>query len=333
MPIDTNLLMIALAGLLVGLASWGILYGLLTLFGGRDARVRARIKHFVTQEDRAPINPAQQGRQLRENLFAQIDSRWRDRSFFQSIFRGIIRDIEKADLKITPTELVLSQLGVSIGLALVMWLLVPAYGPIAAALGLVLGFLIARSYLRYLGRRRIRQFEEQLPDALSILATSVKGGFSLFQALQLIAREAQEPSKTEFMRVIHEVSLGAKMDDALAGLARRMPTEDVDILVTVIALQQQTGGSLAHVLDVVAGTVRERHRVEREISSMTAQQRLSAILLAALPYILALVIFVISPTYIGHMFVWGWVLCMPVGAVILSVIGLVIMRRIAAIDV
>ena len=333
MIFDTSILMVGLAGILVGLACWGILNGLVILIGGREARTSARIKQFVTQQGQPAVSPAQQGRQLRETLFTQLDSRWRDQSFFQSTFRGIIHDIEKADLKITPTELILAMVGVSMGVAVVLWLLVPAYGPIAAALGFVLGMLIVRSYVRYLGRRRVRQFEEQLPDALSILATSVKGGFSLFQALQLIAREAPEPSKTEFLRVIQEVSLGARMDDALAGLSRRMPTEDVDILVTVIALQQQTGGSLAHVLEVVASTVRERHRVEREIRSMTAQQRMSAILLVALPYILAVVIFGISPTYMSSMFTWGWVLCLPSGAIILSIVGLLIMRKIASIDV
>jgi tight adherence protein B len=123
------------------------------------------------------------------------------------------------------------------------------------------------------------------------------------------------------------------MDSALGELASRMPTEDVDILVTAIGLQHQTGGNLAHVLDIVATTVRERHRVEREIRGLTAQQRFSAMLLAGLPFLLAGVIFIISPSYIGHLFTWGWVLCMPIGALILAIIGLILMRRIASIDV
>jgi tight adherence protein B len=193
--------------------------------------------------------------------------------------------------------------------------------------------LLFRSYLRFLGKRRQTKFEDQLPDLLAILASSVRGGFSLFQALQMISREASEPSKTEFQRVIHEVSLGGPLDQALAGLASRMPTEDVDILVTAITLQHQTGGNLSNVLDIVANTIRERHRVEREIKGLTAQQRFTASLLAALPFLLAAILFVISPSYLGHLFAWGWVLCMPVGAIILAVIGLVVMRRMASIDV
>lgn len=333
MSLDPTMLMIVAAGLLVALACWGILYGALTLLGGSEARVRARIKSYVVEGERPEVNEVDQRRQLRQTLFTQLDSRWSEQTAVQGLFKNMIRDIDKANLQTSLTELVLIQLSMGLGLALILWLVIPTFKFVFAALGFLIGAMLFRSYLHHLGRQRIRRFEEQLPDTLSILASSVRGGFSLFQALQLIAAEAIEPSKTEFLRVIHEVSLGATMEDALARLSKRIPTEDVDILVTAITLQHQTGGSLSHVLDVVATTVRERHRVEKDIQALTAQVRFSAILLAALPYILAAVIFVISPLYISHLFQWGWVLCMPGGAIIFSILGLIVMRRIAAIDV
>jgi tight adherence protein B len=327
--------MIALVGVLVGISCWSLLYGLLWLLRGREARVRARIKQFVTEEHENQVTEVQQRNQLRENLFSNLDSILARQSFFKQIFDRLSTDISKADLHITVTEFMLIQVSVSLALALVLFLLSPSrvigYG--LAFVGFMGGIMLARSYLRFLGKRRVSRFEDQLPDTLSILASSVRGGFSLFQALQLIAREASDPAKSEFLRVIQQISLGAPLDDALGGLARRMPTEDVDILVTAISLQQQTGGNLAHVLDVVANTVRERHRVEREIRGLTAQQRFSAILLAGLPFMLAGVLYLISPNYIGHLFQWGWVLIMPVGAVISTIIGLILMRRIASIDV
>src|SRR5439155_27340810 len=154
--------------------------------------------------------------------------------------------------------------------------------------------------------------------------SSVRGGFSLFQALHMISHEADEPSKTEFNKVIQEISLGNPMHVALEGLSERMPTEDVDILVTAITMQQQTGGNLTHVLDVVAATVRERHRVKREIQTLTAQQRFSAILLAALPLLLGIVLWFISPDYMKNLFQPGWVLCMPIGAFLMCVIGFIV---------
>lgn len=333
MRVEGNLPLLIGIGALVAVAVWGILFGLITLLGGHQARVRARIKRYVTEEDQPAITEALQRKQLRQTLFSEMDSRWSDRSIIKSLFKNLIKEIDKADLQISLTESVLIQLGTSLLLALILWLVAPVFNIVFALLGFILGIMAFRSYLRFAGRRRITQFEEQLPDTLSILASSVRGGFSLFQALQLISTEAAEPSKTEFLRVIHEVSLGVSMEEALAGLARRIPTEDVEILVTAITLQHQTGGSLSHVLDVVATTVRERHRVQKDIQALTAQVRFSAILLAALPYLLAGVIFIISPLYMGRLFEWGWVLVMPIGAVIFSLIGLTLMRKIANIDV
>ncbi len=327
--------MLLLVGVLVVVAAWSLLYGLLWYFGGGEARVRARIKQFVTEEDASPVTAADERKQVRANLFDQMDQRLAERSFLNLSFKKLNEDIGKADLHSTVTEFLLIQVSISAGFALILWLLAPnpILGYILAVTAFIVGIMLGRSYLRYLGKRRISRFEEQLPDTLSILASSVRGGFSLFQALQLIAKEASEPSKSEFLRVMQQISLGAPMDDALADLARRIPTEDVDILVTAIGLQHQTGGNLAHVLDIVATTVRERHRVQREIRSLTAQVRFSAMLLGALPFLLAGALFVISPTYIGHIFVWGWVLLLPGGAVALSLVGMLIMRRISAIDV
>lgn len=330
---DRNLVLMVGVGVLTAVGCWALLYGLLTLWGGREARVRARVKDFVIQEHHAQATEAQQRKQQRAALFSQLDSRWAEQSWLRQPFGRLAQDMAKADLHITVTEVIIIQFSTAVGLALLLWLLSPGFALILAPFGFLCGLYLFRSYLRYLGKKRQRKFEDQLPDLLSVLASSVRGGFSLFQALQLIAREATEPSKTEFQRVIQEVSLGGPLDDALAGLAKRMPTEDVDILVTAITLQHQTGGSLSHVLDIVANTIRERHRVEREIRSMTAQQRFSASLLAALPFLLAAILFLISPQYIGKLFVWGWVLVIPVGAVILSIIGLIVMRRMASIDV
>lgn len=326
--------MLVLVGVLVTVAAWSLLYGLIWYFRGGEARVRARIKKFVTEEDTSTVSEAEERKQVRANLFDQMDKRLAERSFLSLSFKKLNEDIGKADLHSTVTEFVLIQVSVSAGFALILLLLAPKpIGYVLAVIGFIIGIMVGRSYLRYLGKRRIARFEEQLPDTLSILASSVRGGFSLFQALQLIAKEASEPSKSEFLRVMQQISLGAPMDDALGDLARRVPTEDVDILVTAIGLQHQTGGNLAHVLEIVATTVRERHRVQREIRSLTAQVRFSAMLLGALPFLLAGALFVISPTYIGRIFVWGWVLLLPGGAIALSLVGMLIMRRISAIDV
>lgn len=326
---SNSLLSIVAVGLLIGVAAWGLLYGLALIYGGSRARVKSRMRQFVSNPSQPDLDEDQVRAAQRETLFAELDSRWED----QSLFKSLHDEIQAADLRITPTELLLIQVGIGVGLALVLWITLPFLAIVLVPVGFLLAVYSVRSYVKYLGRRRVARFEEQLANNLAMLAGSVRGGFSLFQAMQLMARESAEPSKTEFTRVIQEITLGNPMSTALDGLSKRIPTEDVEILVTAITMQQQTGGNLTHVLDVVASTIRERHRVSREIRALTSQQRFSAILLAALPFALLLLFFFISPQYVSNLFQPGWVLCMPIGALILSLVGFVVMRRMADIDV
>jgi tight adherence protein B len=323
-----NILSMAVIGALVGIAVWCTIYGVLVLFGGSRARVKSRVKQFVANQGQPVLSDEEARERQRETLFAELDSRWEDRG----LFKALSDEIEAADLHITPTELLLIQISLGFAAAVLLFF-VPTVGWLLAPLGFFWATIAVRSYVRYLGKRRIQRFEEQLPNNLAVLAGSVRGGFSLYQAMQMLARESAEPSKTEFTRVIQEISLGNPMSTALEGLAKRVPTEDVDILITAIIMQQTTGGNLTHVLDVVAATIRERHRVTREIRAMTASQRVQATVMALLPIMLGFVLYYISPQYMSNLFQPGWVLCMPGGALFLSVIGFIVMRRMAEIDV
>jgi len=316
----------------VGLAVWGLLYSISIFSDEHELRIKGRVRKYLLQRDeQSPQVSVGKGQsaQRAPGRLARLDSKWEDRAWH----RAMQIKIQAAGLEMTPTELVLWQLGVGAGLALIPFALLPAFGLLLAPFAMLAGVFILRIYLRHATRRRIARFEDQLPDTLAVLAGSVRSGFSLFQALQMISREATEPSKTEFTRIIQDISLGTLMSDALEGLAQRIPTEDVDILVTAIAMQQQSGGNLTHVLDVVAHTVRERHRVKRDIKSLTAQQRFSAVLLSALPFLLGAVLFVISPKYLGHLFQWGWVLCIPARTFVMTVTGFFVMSKMADIDV
>jgi tight adherence protein B len=326
---NNALLTIGLASLLTGLAVGGLLYALMIFSNEQDARINRRVKRYTRHEGKAGANTAIALERQRTALFAEMDKRWKGRS----VFKSVQREIQGAGMSITASELVAMQLALGLGLAVVLGLLVKPFGVLLAPLCLWAGAFFVRWYVRFKAKRRVARFEDQLPNSLAILAGSVRGGFSLFQALQMISRESDEPSKTEYTRVIQEISLGNPMSTALEGLSQRIPTEDVDILVTAITMQQHTGGNLTHVLDVVAATVRERHRVKREIKSLTSQQRISAIMLGSLPFLLTLALYVINPKYVGKLFEPGWVLCMPIGAFVLTIIGFFLMRKMADIDV
>jgi tight adherence protein B len=318
-----------IAGLLLAAAVFGILGGAL-LLTSTQGRVRARVRQFVATDEPAAVESvAEMRKQRRADLFAQIDARWERGANAQALAARL----ERASLSLTISEFTLLRLGCAVLVALVFIALAPHLWWLVLLPGVALGAWLPLVYLRLAISRRMNKLDNQLPDILNILAGSVRTGSSLFQGLDRIAREADEPSKSEYLRVVRAISLGAPMDQALHSLAARVPSEDMDMLVTAISIQQQTGGNLGQTLDLIATTVRERHRIQREIKVLSAQQRISAYMLAALPILLVGILFLISPTYIGRIFEPGPILMLPCSVVVLLILGFVVMNRIAAIDV
>src|SRR5688500_10647975 len=152
-----SLLMIAVAGLLTGVAVWGVLYGLVLLYGGEQGRIRARVRQYVANPVEHNVDTNEVRAQQRANLFAELDSRWEDRG----LFKALQEDLEAADLHLTPTEFLLLQAGIGIGLGLILWALVPFIGILLFPVGLIAGIYGTRSYARFMAKRRVQKFEEQ----------------------------------------------------------------------------------------------------------------------------------------------------------------------------
>jgi tight adherence protein B len=263
------------------------------------------------------------------DLIAQLDARWEQRRTGQAL----VTELERGGLNLTVSEFLLLRISAAVGLGLFLALLAGPIWWLVLLPGALLGWRLPRTYLRWSARRRLNKLDSQLPDILNILAGSIRTGSSLLQALERIAREAEEPSRSEYLRVVRAISLGSPLETALLGLSERMPTEDIDMLVTAIGIQQQTGGNLGQILDLIATTVRERHRILREIEVLSATQRASALLLALLPVGIIGILFLISPSYIARLFQPGLILILPITGVVLLAIGFFIMNRIASIDV
>lgn len=181
--------------------------------------------------------------------------------------------------------------------------------------------------------RRRSAFNNQLGDALSMTADAMRAGFSFLQAVELIAREMEAPMGAEFQQVIAEMQVGATLDKALDNMALRVQSSDFDLLVAAVLIQRKVGGSLAQILDSIAGTINDRIRMKREIKSLTAQGRLSGWLLAALPFGVGVMIQMISPNYLKPLFQDEFGRMVLGGAIILEVIGILVIKRIVDIDV
>jgi tight adherence protein B len=324
-------MLIILAGLLVGLAIFGILAGVVIILTSPQGRVNARVRQYVAGEGPVVVAPSTVARttRRRNDLISQLDARWEQRRTGQAL----VTELERGGLNLTVSEFLLLRISAAVGLGLFLALLAGPIWWLVLLPAAAVGWQLPRSYLRWSGRRRLNKLDNQLPDILNILAGSIRTGSSLLQALERIAREAEEPSRSEYLRVVRAISLGSPLETALLGLSERMPTEDVDMLVTAIGIQQQTGGNLGQILDLIATTVRERHRILREIEVLSATQRASALLLALLPLGIIGILFLISPSYIGRLFQPGLILVLPITGLILLAIGFFIMNRIASIDV
>ena len=182
-------------------------------------------------------------------------------------------------------------------------------------------------------RKRLNMLLDQLADTLSILASSLRAGYSFLQALDTVSKEIGEPSASEFQRVVAEIRLGRPIDDALTAMAHRIDSDDLKWAVIAINVQRQVGGNLAEVLDIVANTVRERAYIRRQVNVLSAEGRLSVTILAVLPFFILLYMAIVNPDYIEPLFTTTAGIIILIGGGLWMALGIYVMTRIVKIDV
>ncbi|MFN2521300.1 MAG: type II secretion system F family protein [Candidatus Limnocylindria bacterium] len=233
-------------------------------------------------------------------------------------------------------ELTVGEVFAGMGIGLVLGLLLGLFITGSTFLAIVfsaIGAAMPVMWLKLRRRRRLGKFQSQLAESVALLASAVRAGHSLLQGLELAAKESPEPTRAIIEVVVREIGLGAPQSEALERLASMYPSEDIDLIVSAITIHQQAGGSLSKVLDLIAETIRERARIAADISALTSQQRFSAYVLSALPILVAIALFFISPDYIGVFFSSTLLKFAMGGAGFLVLVGFLVMRKMAAIDV
>jgi tight adherence protein B len=205
----------------------------------------------------------------------------------------------------------------------------PILGAVTALVLLVTPFVV----LSAAGRKRLGRIQGQLPDVLTILASSLRAGHSFLQALDSVAQEIDEPAASEFARTLSEIRLGRKMDDALTALAARAGGQDLEWAVTAINIQRKVGGNLAEVLETVASTIRERQTIRRQVKVLSAEGRMSVWILFALPFGIASYLGVVNPEYLSVLTATTRGHVMLAIAGVLMLVGLVWMRKVVRLDV
>jgi tight adherence protein B len=198
--------------------------------------------------------------------------------------------------------------------------------------GAAAGYILPMLMLSIKETRRIKQFNDQLADALILAANSLRTGYSFLQAIEMVSREMPAPIGVEFARLQKEISLGVTTEEALANMGTRLESGDLDLVLTAVLIQRQVGGNLAEVLDNIAGTIRERIKLRGEVKTITAQGRVSAIIIGALPFFMLAIMYMLNPKYIGVLFTH------PVGNILLGValagqvVGMLVLRKIVSVE-
>lgn len=180
--------------------------------------------------------------------------------------------------------------------------------------------------------KRIRAFDDQLNEGLVMISNALKAGYSFLQALAVAADETQDPFSKEFKSLLKELSLGMPIEDGLSNLIERVPSEDMKLIVNAILIQKDVGGNLSEILENIAETVRERQRIKNEINTLTAQGRLSGMIIMVMPVFLGAIIYLFSPEYITLLFQTMLGKFMLVLAVINQIMGWLFIRKIVNIE-
>jgi tight adherence protein B len=170
-----------------------------------------------------------------------------------------------------------------------------------AVVGGVLALLLVRMVVQRKAAKRQQAFAEQLPDSLNLIAGSLRAGFGLLQAIEVIGGESPSPTADEFRRVKVEVHLGRDLDEALHAMALRVGSEDFAWVTDGIQIHREVGGDIAEIIDSVNSTIRSRNQIRRRIRSLSAEGRASAIVLVLLPIVLIVFITLINPSYVGEL--------------------------------
>jgi tight adherence protein B len=301
-----------------------LVYGLQQALDRRSARLAGHLGRFTTS---GPASVAAEAGGLR-----------RQRRRFSSI-RAVDRFLNRQDFAARmDQELASAALPLRVGEYLfIRWACALTAGGLAGwrleNLLLVLpaalaGYFAPALYLRFRRRRRLDLANEQLVDALTLISGGLRAGYSFLQGVEGVVREMPPPIGEEFKSVLEDLRVGVPVEEALLGLVRRVPTEDMDMTVTAMLIQRSSGGNLAEILENIAHTIRERIRIRREVNTLTAQERMSSFVLGGLPVVAFVVLSLFNPKYLDLLFTTPMGQMMLAAAAVLALVGFYAIRRI-----
>jgi tight adherence protein B len=293
---------------------------------------RRRLRRRLRQLDHFTGAGGKAAHQAEGNAFVRAALALSDRAVQARGNQGRLEaTLEQAAIDLRPDEWILLRIVAIAGCAAVAALLLP--WAVGLILGAVVGWLLPEMYRRQRAARRARRFADLLPVALQLVVGALRSGFSLPQAVDALVREGPDPVAGEFSRAVAEVRLGGELEDALERVAARNDSRDLSWLVMAIRIQREVGGNLSEVMETAVATMRERAQVARHVSALSAEGRLSAYVLIALPIAVAVFMFVSRGEYLRPLYTQFLGLCLLGTAAALMAIGAFWLSRLIKVKV
>ncbi|MGK7222249.1 type II secretion system F family protein [Kocuria flava] len=274
-------------------------FGLLVLAGllGLFVVFRSRTPRLPMDRRRPPRGPREQETSQLSRLTGVTTEAVSEFLEERGWTRRIAAALENAGIKASPADFLVL---VAAGAAAAMAVGTIAGGFLLGLLFLLAAPVVAKVVVGFLTNRRKRIFADQLDNTLQLFSGSLRAGHSLLRAVDAVARESEAPTSEELTRIVNETRLGMDLDDSMSQVAKRMESEDFSWVAQAIGIHREVGGDLAEVLDRVAGTIRERNQIRRQVKTLSAEGKMSAYILMALPVLIAAILSLISPDYISQ---------------------------------
>ena len=316
-----------------GLAFLLLIVGVVLTYTSSRSLVEERIDKYLGEEELRALE--EQRKAMRDVRRESMVDRQLERTGW---WENIARELSQADIRFKPMEYILAKLGLTV-LGTILGYALGGRSLLFTLTGLILGYFGLTFFVKFRKRQRLNRFNSQLSDMLNLMVNGLRAGYSTLQALEAVSREMPPPISTEFRRVVQEIQIGIPMEKALDNLLRRIPSDDLDLVVTAINIQREVGGNLADILETISATIRERVKLKGEINVLTSQVRFSGTALSLMPILLFFIIYRINPDYMGQLthpdnpslkFV-GY--CIIGSGLVLIAIGYFAMQKIADIEV
>lgn len=305
------------------------IYGLYLIIFGKRILVRKRLEIYAQSEDYFEGNDIQPVT-IREQLFNLIVVIGRALSG-RTYMENKRKKLSQAYIFMRVEEFIGISLISGLAIGLLLFYLTKVW--ITGIIGLILGFSIPDIFVDVQRKKRIKRLNSQLPEALTIMSNGLRAGFSFTQAMGIACSELEPPISDEFSRVLRDNSIGKTLEESLYALVERTDDEDMDMFVTALIIQRKVGGNLAEILDTIANTIRDRVKIRGDVRTLTAQGRISALVISILPFAVAGLIFTINPSYMLELLSNSFGIVMLITALVMQVVGIFIIRRMVKIKI